>query len=127
MIILGGLEMSKTDVFSLTIAEKDLADLTFSGLVAHIKDKLEEQEFLDVNQVLQEALAQENRAEEIKQYNRFSDNINKEKENHTVNASDYGGGSASEVDVDMCAAEWVQAPKSNPFACSTLKPTPGRK
>ena len=47
-------------MFGLTIAEKDLADLAFSGLLAHTNDKLEGQEFLDVNQVLQKALAQEN-------------------------------------------------------------------
>ena len=38
------------------------------------KDKLEGQEFLDVNKVLQKGLVQENRAEEIKQHSRFSDN-----------------------------------------------------
>ena len=56
----------KNRCYSLTIAEKDLADLAFSGLLDHIKDKLEGQEFLDVNQVLQKALAQENRAREVK-------------------------------------------------------------
>ena len=52
MIILKGLEMSKIRCFRLTIAEKDLADLAFSGLLAHIKDRLEGHKFLDVNQVL---------------------------------------------------------------------------
>ena len=117
----------KNRCFSLTIAEKDLADLAFSGLLAHIKDKLEGQEFLDVNQVLQKALAQENRAKEIKQYSRFKDNRNKEKDNHVVNALDYDSDSASEDDVNICVAEWVQAPKSKPFACSALKPTPARR
>ena len=47
----------KNRCFSLTIAEKDIADLAFLGLLAHVKDKLEGQEFLDVNQVLQKTLA----------------------------------------------------------------------
>ena len=104
----------KNRCFSLAIAEKDLADLAFSGLLTHIKDKLEGQEFLDVNQVLQQALAQENRAKEIKQFSRFKDNRNKD--NHAVNILDYDSDSASEDDVDICAAEWVQAPRSKPFA-----------
>jgi len=52
----------------LIIAEKDLVDIAFSGLLAHIKDRLEGQEFSDINQVLQKALAQENRAKDVKQY-----------------------------------------------------------
>ena len=39
----------KNRCFSLIIAEKDLADIAFSGLLAHIKDRLEEQEFSDIN------------------------------------------------------------------------------
>jgi hypothetical protein len=38
---------------SLTIGEKDLAEPAFSGLIATIKDRLEGQDFLDTNQVLQ--------------------------------------------------------------------------
>ena len=72
-------------------------------------------------------MAQENRAKEIKQYSRFKDNRNKEKDNHAVNALDYDSDSASEDDVNICVAEWVQAPKTKPFACSALKPTPARR
>jgi hypothetical protein len=118
----------KNRCFSLNIAEKDLADLAFSGLLAHIKDKLEGQQFSDVNQVLQKALAQENRAKEVKQFSRFKDNNrNKEKENHMVNTLDYDDDSASEDEVDICVAEWVQSSKSKPFACPALKPTPARR
>jgi hypothetical protein len=45
-------QIVKNRCLSLNIAEKDLADLAFSGLLAHIKKKLEGQEFLDVNQIL---------------------------------------------------------------------------
>ena len=117
----------KNRCFSLTIAEKDLADLAFSGLLTHIKDKLEGREFLDVNQVLQKALAQENRAKEIKQSSRFKDNRNRDKVNHAVNTLGYDSDSASEGDVDICVAEWIQAPKSKPFACPALKPTPAKR
>lgn len=55
----------KNRCFSLTIAERDFANLAFSGLLAHIKHKLEGQEFLGINQVLLKALMQENRAKEI--------------------------------------------------------------
>ena len=61
-----------------------MADLAFSGLLAHIKDKLEGQEFLDVNQVLQKALAQENRVRDVKQANWFRDNRGKDKVTPTV-------------------------------------------
>jgi hypothetical protein len=35
-----------------------------------------------------------------------------------VNALDYDDDSASEDEVDICVSEWVQSPKSKPFACS---------
>jgi hypothetical protein len=117
----------KNRCFSLNIAEKDLADLAFSGLLAHIKEKLEGQEFLDVNQVLQKALAHENQAKEIKKQSRLKENMNKEKENHMVKDLEYDGDSASGDYIDICIAEWVQAPTSKPFACSALNPTPTKR
>jgi hypothetical protein len=39
--------------YNLTIGEKDLADLAFVGLSSYLKEKMERQEFIDVNQVLQ--------------------------------------------------------------------------
>ena len=44
-------------MLQFNITEKDLADLAFAGLLAHIREKIEGQEFSDVNQVLQKALA----------------------------------------------------------------------
>jgi hypothetical protein len=46
--------------FSLTISDKDLADLIFNGLHSYVKEKLEDHIFTSVNQVLDKALAQEN-------------------------------------------------------------------
>jgi hypothetical protein len=44
----------------LAISDRDLADLAYAGLLTHLKEKLEGQDFLDFSQVLQKALAQEN-------------------------------------------------------------------
>jgi hypothetical protein len=38
--------------YGLTIGEKDLAKLTFAGLSTTLKDRIEGQDFTDVNQVL---------------------------------------------------------------------------
>jgi hypothetical protein len=51
--------------YSLTIGEKDLAEMVFAGLMSSIKDKLEGHDFSDMNQVLQHALAHENRTKEL--------------------------------------------------------------
>jgi hypothetical protein len=48
--------------YNLTIAEKYLADLAFADLTLYLRDKLDEQEFSDTNQLLQQALAYENHA-----------------------------------------------------------------
>ena len=29
--------------------------------------------------------------------------------------------------MDICVAEWIQTPKSKPFACPALKPTPAKR
>src|ERR1041385_5584376 len=73
----------KNRCFNVAITERDLADLAFSGLLVHTKEKLEGHEFLDVSQVLQKALVQEKRVKEVKQSTRFSHN--KEKVGPTVN------------------------------------------
>jgi hypothetical protein len=50
----------KNRCFSLTISDKDLADLLFNGLCSYVKEKLEGHLLTLVNQVLDRALAQEN-------------------------------------------------------------------
>jgi hypothetical protein len=42
--------------FNLNISDKDLADLAYSRLLLHLKEKLESHAFSDVSQVLQRAL-----------------------------------------------------------------------
>jgi hypothetical protein len=50
--------------YNLTIGEKDLADLAFTVLASHLKERMEGQEFTDMNQVLQRAMFHENHARE---------------------------------------------------------------
>ena len=57
--ILEDLEILETDA-------KDLADLAFAGLLDFHKAKLDGQEFVDVSQVLQKALANVSRAKEAR-------------------------------------------------------------
>jgi len=52
--------------YSLIICDRDLADLVFAGLFDFHKEKLDGQEFLDVSQVLQKALANESRVKEAR-------------------------------------------------------------
>ena len=52
--------------YSLTISDRDLADLAFAGLLDFHKEKLDGLEFLDVSQILQKALANECRAKEAR-------------------------------------------------------------
>jgi hypothetical protein len=65
--------------YGLIVGERDLADLDMAELLSYLRDKLEGQEFTDVNQVMQHAFAQENRARDGRSVGRFRDN-GKEKE-----------------------------------------------
>ena len=51
--------------------ESDLADLVLSGLRTPIREKLEGYEFLNINQVLQRALAHESRSKDLKEVHRY--------------------------------------------------------
>jgi hypothetical protein len=46
--------------YSLTIRERDLAELAFVGLALAMKDKMDMQDFADVNQLLQCVVMHEN-------------------------------------------------------------------
>jgi hypothetical protein len=50
--------------FNLNISDKDLADLAYSRLSPHLKEKLESHVFSDVSQVLQRAMDCESQAKE---------------------------------------------------------------
>ena len=61
----------------MTITDKDLAHLAFAGLLDFHKEKLDGQEFLDVSQVLQKALANESRAKEARNLQKYSEKSNR--------------------------------------------------
>jgi hypothetical protein len=75
-----------------------------------LRDRFERQDFSNVNQVLQRAMACENRAKEHRAYGRFKESNAKDKS--TVNC---------------VVAEWVDDTKARPLVCSLLKPSRGKK
>jgi hypothetical protein len=116
---------TRNKCYSLTLGEKDLADLAFIGLSSYLREKLEGQDFTDINQVMQHAITHESRARDNKQYSRFRDMNGREKEKKGVNMLEPNNDSDEETDV--CVAEWVDAPKVRPMACAFLKPSPGKR
>ena len=103
--------------YSLTIFNRDLADLAFSGLLDFHKEKLDEQEFLDVSQVLQKALANESRAKEA----RNSQKSNK-KPNRPVYVVRCDSNCLDDEGKDVYTAEFVWPSSYKPCACGSLKP-----
>jgi hypothetical protein len=89
--------------YNLTIVERDLVDLAFAGLASYLKEKMEGQEFLDMNQVMQKAMAHENWARDHRSYSRFRENGAKEKEKHDINCVD--GDSASGDEDKICVTK----------------------
>jgi hypothetical protein len=98
----------------LNISDKDLADLAYSRLTSHLREKLESHVFSDVSQVLQRALDCESRAKE-------SRNGDKLRNECPVNMVEYASESSDDEEANMCIAEWRWATKSKPFVCSSLK------
>jgi hypothetical protein len=109
--------------YGLTIGDKDLAELDFARMSAALKDKMEGQDFTDVNQVLQRAMGYESRAREHKTYGQFKELVSKDKP--WVNCVE--GDLAVEEDTEVCIAEWVEKPKEKQLACEFLKPSPRKK
>lgn len=99
----------------MTISDRDLADLAFSGLLEFHKEKLEGQEFLDVSQVLQKALANESRGKESRNSQKAS-----EKSNRPVFAFDCN---SDDEEKDVYSADFVWSSKDKPSTCSSLRPT----
>jgi hypothetical protein len=98
-----------------------LADLSFAGLTPYLRDKLDEQEFLDTNQLLHRVLPYENHAKS----SRFRGSANKDKENHHVNFGDEEAN--DEEGNEICVAEWVEKPGDKPISCSFLEPNGGQR
>jgi hypothetical protein len=96
----------------LNISDKDLNDLTYSGLIPHLRDKLESHVFFDVSQVLQRAPNCESRAKESRSFPMTSD---KHRNERHVNMVDYSSESSDDKEADKCVAEWRWGSKSKPL------------
>jgi hypothetical protein len=109
---------TRNQCFNLNISDKDLVDLSYSGLSPHLKEKLESHVFSDVSQVLQRALDCKSRAKGSRNFPRSSDKTRNECH---VNMVEYSSDSSDDEEADMCIAEWSWGSKSKPFICSSLK------
>nr|AAT93985.1 putative polyprotein [Oryza sativa Japonica Group] len=110
----------RNQCYTLNITDRDLAGLAFNGLVALLRERLDGQQFLDVSQLMQRALAQESRVKDNRKLARPFD------KKPNVNVVDYPKASDSEEegDHDIYVAEWSWTNKNKPFVCSNLMPTP---
>jgi hypothetical protein len=106
--------------FNLNILDKDLADLAYSGLSPHLKEKLDNHVFFDVSKVLQGSLNCESRDKESRSFPRTSNNPRNE---HHINTVEYSSESSDDEEANMSIAEWSWGSKSKPFICSSLKST----
>ena len=102
--------------YSLTISDRDLADLAFAGLLDFHKAKLEGQEFLDVSQVLQKALANESRAKEARDSQKSN-----EKPNRPVYVLGCDSNCSDDEGKDVYTAEFVWPSNDKPCVCGSLK------
>jgi hypothetical protein len=87
----------------LNISDKDLANLAYSGLTPHLRNKLESHMFFDVSQVLQWALDCESRVKESRSFPSASD---KPRNKRHVNTVEYSSESSDDEEADMCVARW---------------------
>jgi hypothetical protein len=79
---------TRNQCFNLNIFDKDLVDLTYSGLSPQLKEKNESHVFFsDVSQVLQRALDCESRAKESRSFTRSSDKPRNERHVNMVEYS----------------------------------------
>jgi hypothetical protein len=90
-----------------------LADLAFNGIRSYVKDKLRGHLFTSVNQVLDRALAQENRSKELAKY----------KSNHpNIQFLNNIGDTSDDESGDVYAAEFAWSSKDKAHTCASLKP-----
>jgi hypothetical protein len=93
---------TRNQCFNLNNSNKDLTDLTYSGLSPHLKEKLESHTLSDVSQVLQRALNCESRAKESIGFTRSND---KPMNKRHVNMVECDSESSDDEEVDMFVAE----------------------
>jgi hypothetical protein len=88
--------------YDLTISDRDLADLAYAGLLDIHKAKLEGQEFVDVSQVFQKALANESRVKESGNLQ----NLNEKVKRH-VHLLNYESDNLDDCGEEVYAAEFT--------------------
>jgi hypothetical protein len=110
---------TRNHCFKLNISNKDLADVAYSGLTPHPKEKLDNHVFSDVSQVLQRALDCESQDKVSRSFPRSSE---KPRNEHHVNMVEYSSKSSDDEETEMCVVESSWGSKSKPFICSRLKP-----
>jgi hypothetical protein len=103
---------TKNRCFGLIISDNDFADLAFNGLHSYVKEKLEGHLFTSINQVLDRALAQENRSKELAKSK--SDRPNMHFLSNNVDTSDDESG-------DVYAAEFAWSAMDKEHTCASLK------
>jgi hypothetical protein len=87
----------------LNIFDKDLADLAYSSLSSHLREKLESHFFSDVSQVVQRALdCESQRAKESRSFTRSSD---KPRNECPINMVEYASESSDDEGADMTIAK----------------------
>jgi hypothetical protein len=101
----------------LTILDRNLADLDYVGLLDIHKAKLEGQEFLDVSQVFQKALANESR---VKKSGNLQ-NLN-EKVKCLVHLLNYESDNLDNCGENVYAAEFMWSSRDTLHTCASLKP-----
>jgi hypothetical protein len=89
--------------FNLNISDKNLANLAYSWLTPHLKEKLENYVFFYVSQVLQWALDCESWAKESSSSPSSSE---KHRNEHHVNVVEYSSEPSVDKEANMCAAKW---------------------
>jgi hypothetical protein len=77
--------------------------LSYSGLVLHLKEKLESHLFSNVSQVFQRALDCES---QVKESISFPRNSEKPRNERHINMVEYSSESLDDEEADMCVDEW---------------------
>jgi hypothetical protein len=102
--------------YGLIISDRDLADLAYVGLLDIHKAKLECQEFLDVSQVFQRALANESRVKESGNLQNPSKKVK-----HHVHLLNYEFNNLDDCGEDVYATEFTWSSNNPPHTCASLK------
>jgi hypothetical protein len=103
--------------YGLTTYDRDLVNLAYTSLLDIHKAKLEGQEFLDVSQVFQKALANKSRVKESENLQNLNDKVKRH-----VHLLKYESNKLDNCGEDVYATEITWSSKDTPHTCASLKP-----